>query len=213
VPGLGSRLLVFLFLFELIQMQSMTSSNCRPTTILTNLQRGNVRTRLAPESSQNRSFFERAARGELQLQELRSDTIDCVDHKGLTALMWACANGQLNSVRLLISSGANVTARGPNGESPLLLAAAGGHVHIVRELLVAGSCADDQDNDGTSALMFACAGDHASTVNELLRVNADPTTLNVQGDSALGIAFRMNACRSRIALERKLLSLLEILEC
>jgi ankyrin repeat protein len=182
--------------------------NCRPTTILTNLQRGNVRTRLAPESTQTRSVFERAARGELLAHELLTDQINCIDRQGYTALMWASAHGQLNSVRILLTSGADVNTHGPNGESSLLLAAANGHVHVLRDLLKAGACVDDADQDGTTALMFAAAGDHADLATELLRANADLARTNVQGDSAYSIACRSSR-RCRIAIERRLLSLLQ----
>lgn len=200
------------FEFEPSSTALSRSLNCRSTTILTNLQRGNVRTRLAPEMMQSRSVFERAARGELMQQELHPDQVNCIDRHGYTPLMWASAHGQLNSVRLLITSGANVQTRGPHDESSLLLAAANGHVHVLRDLLQSGACPDDVDQDGTSALMFAVAADHVASTNELLRANADSTVVNNQGDTAYSIACRKNARRCRLALERQLISLLQAQE-
>lgn len=57
--------------------------------------------------------------------------MDVEDSNGLTALHWAAAHGQVNSVHLLLTHGAKVDVTGPEGETPLLMAANGGHHDVV----------------------------------------------------------------------------------
>lgn len=65
-------------------------------------------------------------------------TIDEVDDNGLTPLLWAASYGQLSTVKLLLSKGANPRIKGNSGQTALLLATASGHVHVVKELIAVG---------------------------------------------------------------------------
>jgi ankyrin repeat protein len=56
-----------------------------------------------------------------------------------TALMQAAAHGQLNSVRALLKSGADVNKKHPSGFSALMLAARHGDYDVVKTLLDAGA--------------------------------------------------------------------------
>ncbi|EEC00874.1 DNA-binding protein rfxank, putative, partial [Ixodes scapularis] len=120
----------------------------QPSTVLTNLQRGNVPTQtpavpcaLFSEMPCN-SFC--TATG--------SERIEMKDEGGLTPLLWASAHGQLSTVRLLVDRGARVQATGNRGETALLLASAGGHSHVVRHLIQHGARPDQADQVGASSL-------------------------------------------------------------
>lgn len=71
--------------------------------------------------------------------------VDEVDENGLTSLLWASSYGQLVTVKLLLSKGANPSFRGKNGETALHLASSNGHIHIVKELLSANVNVNDVD--------------------------------------------------------------------
>ena len=72
-------------------------------------------------------------------------TIDEVDDNGMTPLLWAASYGQLSTVKLLLSKGANPRIRANNGETALLLATASGHVHVVKELIASGVDVNETD--------------------------------------------------------------------
>jgi ankyrin repeat protein len=91
-----------------------------------------------------------------------------------TLLNWACQEGHLKVVRLLIEFGAEVNAGDTDfyGATPLVTAAGAGHNAIVRELLKAGADANARVrgiSDGT-ALHLACAWDHTAVVKTLLEM-------------------------------------------
>jgi ankyrin repeat protein len=72
----------------------------------------------------------------------------------LSAVMRAAAAGHLETVRLLIASGADVNARDAVGNTALLQAAWGGHWPVVEGLREAGALIDDRNRDFLKALDF-----------------------------------------------------------
>src|SRR5439155_2471114 len=103
----------------------------------------------------------------------RGASVDTRDAGGFTPLMNAAANGDLKSVKLLLSKGANVNAVSKDeGEkvlngpiqlgrfTPLLLAAPYGPPSLVAELLKAGAHTDVQDVRGMTPLLLATATEH-----------------------------------------------------
>jgi len=86
--------------------------------------------------------------------------VDTVDEDGMTPLLWASRRGDLDSVRLLLNSGANPN-RLSGGDSPLTWACRGGfnsphaYEQVVSELLHHGARAKMKDTDGVSPLWCA----------------------------------------------------------
>ncbi|KAG0412381.1 hypothetical protein HPB47_010485 [Ixodes persulcatus] len=126
----------------------------KPSTVLTNLQRGNVPTQ-TPAVPVRRCIHQLSAQGEIHPEELGSERIEMKDEGGLTPLLWASAHGQLSTVRLLVDRGARVQATGNRGETALLLASAGGHSHVVRHLIQHGARPNLADQVGASSLSSA----------------------------------------------------------
>ena len=98
----------------------------KASTILTNLQRGNVPTQNIT-AVRNVDVFQRAGQGDLDKNDLTywlretGDEIDRPDMQGLTMMMWAAAYGQVPTVQLLLSHGSNVNVKGKeNGELRLV---------------------------------------------------------------------------------------------
>lgn len=109
-------------------------------TVLTNLQRGNTQAETPESISPVVDFHIRAGQGDLTEQEVKQEpNIDILDKNKLSALHWASAYGQVNSVKLLLNYNAKVNLLGSEEESPLLLAASGGHLEVVRLLLNCGA--------------------------------------------------------------------------
>ncbi len=51
---------------------------------------------------------------------------------GNTPLMYACASGHIQTVRVLLDAGANVEDHNENGHTPLMEAASAGHVEVAK---------------------------------------------------------------------------------
>lgn len=178
----------------------------RPTTILTNLQRGNVQTQTALQLS-DRSVHQLAAQGELfpQFVEDKLKNVNEVDSNGYSPLVWAAAYGQLSTVKMLLSLGADPNVAGLNGETALLFAASNGHVHVVKELLSQNVDVNYVDHDGNSALMYAANNNYALCVNELLKFGADITLQNCNLDTVYGISIAKGSKQVQIVLEKHIL--------
>lgn len=76
-------------------------------------------------------------------------------HPDVPELGKAAFQGDLVTVRRLISSGVPVDIAGEDGRTPLILAAAGDHLEVVSALLAAGANINHQDTTGSTALHWA----------------------------------------------------------
>ncbi|XP_037511538.1 ankyrin repeat family A protein 2 isoform X2 [Rhipicephalus sanguineus] len=180
----------------------------KSSTVLTNLQRGNVptQTQVVPL---RRCIHQLSAQGEISPDQITSERLDLRDEAGLTPLLWASAHGQLSTVRHLLAKGAQVGAQGLRGETALLLAAAQGHSHVVRYLLQHGASPNQADQEGNTALMYAALGNHAATAQELLSSGADMCAQNNVFDTAYDLSVTMSARQVQQVLDNFILKLLQ----
>ena len=88
-------------------------------------------------------------------------------------LIVAARDGETDTVRKLLETGANVHAKDDRGETALRWAALNGHSEIVRVLLNAGSDVYAEDKYGFTALMEAARHRPTETVKVLLDAGAD----------------------------------------
>ncbi|XP_035227596.1 ankyrin repeat family A protein 2-like isoform X2 [Stegodyphus dumicola] len=162
----------------------------KPTTVLTNLQRGNVQTQ-TPSVLPDDNF-----------------NVNLQDENGFTPLMWASSYGQLETVRKLILRGALVSVVGSSGENALILASASGHAAIVRELINFGASLNYKDQEGNTALMYAAYNNHSGCTQELLNAGADLTAMNETFDSAYDIAVKRRSKNAQAVMEKYMLSIM-----
>ncbi len=95
-------------------------------------------------------------------------TVDARDSEGKTALLHACTGPFVETVRLLLASGADVNAaESTEAFTPLMMAAGLGEVEVVKLLLEYRATTETLDDDGDSALKHAQNSGHAQIV-ELL---------------------------------------------
>ena len=86
-------------------------------------------------------------------------------------LIKASGEGDLASVRYLLTKGADVNARNtsPVGETALIAASQKGHFLVVEALLDKGADVNAQSNDGATALKVASAHGHQKVVDRLIK--------------------------------------------
>lgn len=99
----------------------------------------------------------------------------CESSRGLQALHFAAANGQVDCCRLLALHlrKAKLDARSESGLTPLHLACRRGHSSVTELLLDAGVEMNRQDNLGRTALYHAATKGHVRCVSKLLLRGAD----------------------------------------
>ncbi|KAL3867077.1 hypothetical protein ACJMK2_044310 [Sinanodonta woodiana] len=183
----------------------------RPTTVMTNLQRGNVLT-ITPICP-NLTLHQMAAQGELIMlkQELTEGVVDIdkADDGGLTAFHWACAHGQLPTVEFMVQYGVDTNVIGHHGENGLLFASSNGFTDIVKFLLKHGADVNYSDETGTTALMYAAYNSHPACVKILLDFGADMTLENVDHYTAMDLAVGQGHKTVQQVIEKHMLSLFE----
>jgi NAD(P)-dependent dehydrogenase (short-subunit alcohol dehydrogenase family) len=102
---------------------------------------------------------------------------------GLHEAVWS---GDVDAVRELIESGADLNVREPaGGSSPLISAATFGQAESARLLIEAGADLDLQNNDGSTALITAAFFAREEIVAALLDAGADKSIRNNAGSTAL----------------------------
>lgn len=80
--------------------------------------------------------------------------VNKVDANDMTALLWACANGQQPAVEFLIKSGADINISGSHGENALLMASCNGYLGIVEILLKLGMDINATDEAGAFFMLI-----------------------------------------------------------
>lgn len=95
----------------------------------------------------------------------------------------AVTRGDVEAVRQLLQSGADVNARDRYGQTALMLAAHHGHREVVETLVGSGADLNVTAKYNLSALMLAIVAGHAAIARLLARAGAD---LGLRGSGAPG---------------------------
>jgi ankyrin repeat protein len=118
----------------------------------------------------------------------------------------AARNNDTAALRLMLSIGLPVTARGQHNATPLHWAAWHGNVEMVREILRRNPPLEDNQNEfsgtplrwaihGSENGWHRDTGDYASTVAELLKAGAAPPTKIEGSDAVKGVLRRHNSAQ------------------
>jgi ankyrin repeat protein len=111
---------------------------------------------------------------------------------GWTALHQACRRGSVEIVRLLLKSGADLSAVGC-GLTPLQLACKYGHLEIVKVLMDHGAKSSTSPNEIEKPLHLASANGHINVVNFFLELEADEESQRTAENLHTSLCL---ACRS-----------------
>lgn len=122
---------------------------------------------------------------------------------GDSPLIKAVKAGDIQAVRALIKSGADVNATSGDGSTPLLWAAHGSRADIARALLAAKATVDAANDFGVTPLLHAARVGDAAMVDLLLKGGASPSRAHTEGETPLMAAARSgNLAATRLLIAR-----------
>ena len=112
---------------------------------------------------------------------------------GESALMFACANGNVETAKLLIDNGAQVDKENQLRKTALTLACEKGYVKTAKLLIDKGADVNkdtnlDEFKKGWTALMLACERGYVKTAKLLIDSGAQVDKQNIDGETALILA-------------------------
>ena len=151
----------------------------------------------------NKDLHIPAGQGDLTKVRAEIDSgkdVNSKDAAGQTALMYASEMGQLEVVKYLVESGADVNVQSTyDGKSALIWASINDQIAVMEYLLKHGADVNATTKyHNETALMYATVKGHVRAVNLLLENNADTKMKNKEGKTALDMAKQFN--RKELAL-------------
>ncbi|CAG9560922.1 unnamed protein product [Danaus chrysippus] len=107
------------------------------------------------------------------------------DDHGFSPLHWACKEGHLKIVEMLIKRGARINVTNMGDDTPLHLSAAHGHRPIVQLLLQNRVDVNFTNEHGNSPLHYACFWGYSAIAEDLVLAGALVSLANKDGDTPL----------------------------
>ncbi|XP_067653868.1 inversin-like [Haliotis asinina] len=112
----------------------------------------------------------------------RGADVSLVDSNGNNVLHFACAGGDLETVKLILSMNVvNINSRGWYNKTPVMMALGSGHRDVVEFLVGRGADVSLVDRNGNNVLLWACIGGDLETVKLILSLNVGDVDINYKG--------------------------------
>ena len=116
--------------------------------------------------------------------------VNTKDEKGYTPLHYACRDGHLDLVRLLLEARADVEARNKDNETPLHQACLHGHPATARLLLLDhGANVQTWSSNNSTPIHLACLYGHTPTARLLLEKGGDVRSWDMFDSTSLQVAM------------------------
>ena len=116
--------------------------------------------------------------------------VNAVNNRGQTALWFACCDGRMELVKVLLDKKADPNIADKNEESCLHAAIHGiCSSETVQGLIDHGANVNAVNKDGASPLFLACSAAQTDSVKLLLKAKADPNIACADGDNSLHTAI------------------------
>lgn len=132
----------------------------------------------------------------------RANVEDPGPRKETTPLMEAASAGHVGIVKLLLSHGAHVNAKTPQGNTPLMYACAGGHIDVVKLLIENNANVEDHNANGHTPLMEAASAGHVAVAKILVENGA---SINSHSDEFKESALTLACYKGHLEMVRFLL--------
>ncbi len=123
----------------------------------------------------------------------RGASVNASTVDGVTPLMYASENGNLELVRLLIERGADINKKPVNGATALIVAAKQNFYDIAETLIGNKAELDIRDSDGITAVNYAAAFNNFDVMDMLIYYGADMEIPDNDGNTPLISAAFNNA--------------------
>lgn len=107
------------------------------------------------------------------------------DDHGFSPLHWACKEGHLKVVDMLVKRGARINVTNMGDDTPLHLAAAHGHRTVVQLLLQNRVDVNFTNEHGNSPLHYACFWGYTAIAEDLVAAGALVSLANKDGDTPI----------------------------
>ena len=113
-------------------------------------------------------------------------------YEGVTPLMYAADNGDMQTTRILVLNGADINRKPHNGVTALLSSIFINHLDIAEFLIRNGANINDPDAQGVSPLMYAVIYNYPVLYDMLIYYGADIHQTDNEGNNPLILAVFMN---------------------
>jgi len=113
-------------------------------------------------------------------------------NEGVTPLMYAADNGDIQTTRILVLNGADINRKPHNGVTALLSSTLINHLDIAEFLIRNGANINDPDAQGVSPLMYAVIYNFHVLCDMLIYYGADILQTDNEGNNPLILAVFMN---------------------
>lgn len=113
-------------------------------------------------------------------------------YEGVTPLMYAADNGDMQTTRILVLNGADINRKPHNGVTALLSSTFINHLDIAEFLIRNGANINDPDAQGVSPLMYAVIYNYPVLCNMLIYYGADIHQTDNEGNNTLILAVFIN---------------------
>jgi len=118
--------------------------------------------------------------------------VDANTNEGVTSLMYAADNGDIQTTRILVLNGADINRKPHNGVTALLSSTLINRLDIAEFLIRNGANINDPDAQGVSPLMYAVIYNYPVLCDMLIYYGADIHQTDNEGNNPLILAVFIN---------------------
>ena len=120
----------------------------------------------------------------------RGASVNELDSANFLPLHYAVTNGNVDVTKLLLEFGADATSY-LSGHAPCELAAKNGHGEVIKILVKFGANLEEKGYSGCTPIVSAAANNQLQCVVDLLQLGADVNSTDLNGDSSLHMATKL----------------------
>ncbi len=120
----------------------------------------------------------------------RGANVNEIDSAGFLPIHYACSNGFVDIVKLLLEYGSDPSAY-LTGHSPLEMAARNGHSEAIKILVAFGAFIDEKGLAGSPPIVSATSGGFYQCVADIIDLGADINSYNHEENTSLHVATKL----------------------